>query len=119
MTSNTDAYPQLYYNIPDNDPLQQSHIPFFHLWEPLKDFLGVAWCTGSGYVTRREALLEIGGFSESSMAEDVCTSSLMLGAGWKSAFVDESLQHGLMPDSLATHLTQRMRWVRQSTHRHR
>jgi len=79
--------------------------------EPLKHSLGVAWCTGSGYIMRREAISDIGGFPTSSLAEDVLTSSLMLGAGWVTMFVDEPLQHGLMADSLASHLKQRTRWV--------
>jgi cellulose synthase/poly-beta-1,6-N-acetylglucosamine synthase-like glycosyltransferase len=101
----------LYYNIPTNDPLQQSLIPFFGFMEPLKNLLGVAWCTGSGYVMRRRALEDIGRFPTYSLAEDVFTSSLMLGAGWKTTYVDEPVQHGLMPDSLAAHLKQRTRWV--------
>ena len=79
--------------------------------EPLKQTLGVAWCTGSGYVMRRQALEDIGGFPTYSLAEDVFTSSLMLGAGWRAVYVDEPLQHGLMPDSLSAHLKQRTRWV--------
>ena len=102
--------PQLYYNIPPNDPLQQSLIPFFDFMEPLKQMLGVAWCTGSGYIMRRSAIESIGGFPTYSLAEDVFTSSLMLGAGWKTIFVNEPVQHGLMPDTLSSHLKQRTRW---------
>ena len=79
--------------------------------EPLKNSLRVAWCTGSGYVMRRQALEDIGRFPTYSLAEDVFTSSLMLGSGWKTIYVNEPLQYGLMPDSLAAHLKQRTRWV--------
>lgn len=79
----------------------------------MKDSLGVAWCTGSGYVMRRAALEAIGGFPTGSLAEDVCTSSMLLGSGWNTAFVHEPLQFGTVPDSLSSHLKQRTRWVRE------
>ncbi len=73
--------------------------------------MGVAWCTGSGYVLRRAALQSIGGFPVGSLAEDVCCSSMLLGSGWNTAFVHEPLQFGTVPDSLTSHLKQRTRWV--------
>jgi cellulose synthase/poly-beta-1,6-N-acetylglucosamine synthase-like glycosyltransferase len=73
--------------------------------------MGVAWCTGSGYVMRRQALQDIGGFPIGSLAEDVCCSSMLLGFGWTTAFVHEPLQFGTVPDSLTSHLKQRTRWV--------
>ena len=82
-----------------------------HVLEGIKDSLGVAWCTGSGYVLRREALEEIGWFPLGSLAEDVATSTLMLGKGWKTAFVHEPLQFGTVPDSFGSHLKQRTRWA--------
>jgi len=103
--------PQLFYNTPPGDPLCQSLDFFVHVCEPIKDALGVAWCTGSGYVVRREALDEIGNFPLGSLAEDVATSTLMLGAGWKTAFVHEPLQFGTVPEDFGSHLKQRTRWA--------
>merc|ERR1712000_11804 len=102
--------PQLFYNVPDNDPLVQSLDAFVHVMEPTKDANGVAWCTGSGYVIRRKALEAIGGWPTGSLAEDVYTSSLLLGNGWKTAFVHEPLQFGTIPDTYTSHLKQRTRW---------
>jgi len=103
--------PQLFYNTPREDPLSQSLDFFVHVLEGIKDALGVAWCTGSGYLLRREALEEIGWFPLGSLAEDVATSTLMLGKGWKTAFVHEPLQFGTVPDSFGSHLKQRTRWA--------
>jgi cellulose synthase/poly-beta-1,6-N-acetylglucosamine synthase-like glycosyltransferase len=103
--------PQLFYNVPHNDPLAQSLDAFVHVVEPSKDATGVAWCTGSGYLIRRSALEAIGGWPIGSLAEDVCTSSLLLGAGWKTAYVHEPLQFGTVPDSYTGHLKQRTRWT--------
>ncbi|OCK94671.1 glycosyltransferase family 2 protein [Cenococcum geophilum 1.58] len=103
--------PQLFYNVPPNDPLCQSLDFFVHVSEPIKDALGVAWCTGSGYIARRDALEEIGFFPQGSIAEDVATSTLLLGRGWKTAYVHEPLQFGTVPDSFGSHLKQRTRWA--------
>ncbi|KAF2671962.1 nucleotide-diphospho-sugar transferase [Microthyrium microscopicum] len=103
--------PQLFYNTPKEDPLSQSLDFFVHVLEGIKDALGVAWCTGSGYVLRREALEEIGWFPLGSLAEDVATSTLMLGKGWKTAFVHEPLQFGTVPEDFGGHLKQRTRWA--------
>ncbi|KND89235.1 Cellulose synthase catalytic subunit [UDP-forming] [Tolypocladium ophioglossoides CBS 100239] len=103
--------PQLFYNTPPSDPLSQSLDFFVHVIEPIKDSLGVAWCTGSGYVARREALDEIGNFPLGSLAEDVATSTLMLGKGWKTAYVHEPLQFGTVPEDFGSHLKQRTRWA--------
>ncbi|KAM5359653.1 hypothetical protein ACJZ2D_014326 [Fusarium nematophilum] len=103
--------PQLFYNTPRSDPLAQSLDFFVHVIEPIKDALGVAWCTGSGYVARREALDQIGNFPLGSLAEDVATSTLMLGKGWKTAYVHEPLQFGTVPEDYGSHLKQRTRWA--------
>ncbi|KAF2405087.1 glycosyltransferase family 2 protein [Trichodelitschia bisporula] len=103
--------PQLFYNVPPGDPLAQSLDFFVHVSEPVKDALGVAWCTGSGYVCRRAALDQIGCFPLGSLAEDVATSTLMLGKGWKTAYIHEPLQFGTVPDSFSSHLKQRTRWA--------
>jgi cellulose synthase/poly-beta-1,6-N-acetylglucosamine synthase-like glycosyltransferase len=103
--------PQLFYNTPPSDPLAQSLDFFVHVIEPIKDALGVAWCTGSGYVARREALDEIGNFPLGSLAEDVATSTMMLGKGWKTAYVHEPLQFGTVPEDYGGHLKQRTRWA--------
>ncbi|PMB65940.1 Cellulose synthase catalytic subunit (UDP-forming) [Beauveria bassiana] len=103
--------PQLFYNTPASDPLAQSLDFFVHVIEPIKDALGVAWCTGSGYVVRREALDQIGNFPLGSLAEDVATSTLLLGRGWKTAFIHEALQFGTVPEDFGGHLKQRTRWA--------
>ncbi|KAE8354325.1 nucleotide-diphospho-sugar transferase [Aspergillus coremiiformis] len=103
--------PQLFYNTPAADPLGQSLDFFVHIIEPIKDALGVAWCTGSGYVVRREALEDIGNFPLGTLTEDVATSTLMLGKGWKTVYIHEPLQFGTVPEDFGGHLKQRTRWA--------
>jgi hypothetical protein len=103
--------PQLFYNTPRSDPLGQSLDFFVHITEPIKDTLGAAWCTGSGYVCRRKALDDIGGIPIGGIAEDVATSNLFIGKGWITAYVHEPLQFGMVPEDFSSHLKQRTRWV--------
>lgn len=42
--------PQEYYNLPPNDPLLQGLDVLFEILEPVKDRIGAAWCTGTGWV---------------------------------------------------------------------
>ena len=85
---------------------------FFTIQEVLNDRLGGAMCTGTGYVVRRSALTEIGGWPLAETGEDYMCSALLSDAGWKIAFVREYLQLGLAPGSLLGLLKQRMRWVK-------
>ena len=72
-------------------------------------------CTGTGYVVRRVALQEIGGWPLAFAGEDYMCSALLTGAGWTVRFVREPLQVGLAPESLKSLLDQRMRWVSSET----
>ena len=70
-----------------------------------------AWCTGSGFIVRREVITGLGGWASNSVVEDIMCSNMLLAAGWKSVFVNEELQTGLIPDTLQGYLKQRMRWT--------
>lgn len=102
--------PQTFYDLPLNDPLTQTMDHFAGTTELINDAVGHADCLGSGYVARRSAIDSIGGFPLESLSEDVCCSSTLLGSGWKTAFVEEVLQHGSVPDSFVAHIKQRTRW---------
>lgn len=103
--------PQGFYNIPANDMLFQSTEIQFALEDPLRDCFSGVWCSGSGFLARRAAIDDIGGFPDSSLCEDILCSMKLNGAGWKSILVNEPLQWGLMPDSIEAHVEQRRRWA--------
>ena len=86
---------------------------FSGVTEIVHDSLGHADCLGSGYIMRRAAVEDVGGFPTESLSEDVCCSARLLGAGWKTCFIPESLQHGSVPESYNAHVKQRTRWVSQ------
>lgn len=73
--------PPRFYNVPVDDPLAQSLLVFQRFEEIAKDRVGFPWCTGSGWVMRREALVEVGGFPELSVTEDLLLGNLILGKG--------------------------------------
>ncbi|KAL9125939.1 MAG: hypothetical protein Q9217_004934 [Psora testacea] len=105
--------PQRYYNVPPGDPLgqQADFSMYFTVQEILNDYLDSSMCTGTGYVARRSALTDIGGWPLAERGEDFMCSALLSNAGWKVAFVRENLQYGLCPDSMRALVKQRMRWT--------
>ncbi|GAA1147370.1 glycosyltransferase family 2 protein [Nocardioides aquiterrae] len=46
-----------------------------------------------------------------SVTEDMATCMRLHGMGWRTAYHDEVLAHGLAPEDLPTMLTQRLRWA--------
>ncbi|EUC34494.1 glycosyltransferase family 2 protein [Bipolaris zeicola 26-R-13] len=103
--------PQNFWNIPKNDHVRQDLDYFYSVTETVHDALGAADCVGSGYLVRRDALTDIGGFPAFSISEDTACSSLLLGKGWQVAYVDEYMQCGEMPETLRGHIKQRTRWT--------
>lgn len=103
--------PQVYYNVPPHDPLLQDIDLLFDMLEPVKDRIGSAWCTGSGWIARRCAIDQMGGLPADFLNENILTSFLLLAAGWRIAYVPEKIQYGLAPDSVQGHISQRKRWT--------
>ncbi|KAH9900126.1 nucleotide-diphospho-sugar transferase [Xylariomycetidae sp. FL2044] len=101
---------QNFYNVPINDPLSQSMRYSWRLSNVIRDMADVAWNTGSGWVVRRAAIDEIGGFPTDCLTEDIYSSALLLTLGWKTAYLPEALQYGLVPETYAAHVKQLTRW---------
>ena len=102
---------QLFYNLPAPDTLAQDLALWHRVNEVFADAMGMANCTGSGWVMRRKALEAINGFPIDTLAEDTKSSVMMLGLGWKTALIQEPLQYGRVPESIRGHIKQRLRWV--------
>ena len=105
--------PQRYYNVPPGDPLgqQADFSMYFSVQEILNDSLHACMCTGTGYVARRRALEDIGGWPLVECGEDYMCSAMLSDAGWGIAYVRDNLQYGLCPESMQALLKQRMRWT--------
>ncbi|KAF2095781.1 nucleotide-diphospho-sugar transferase, partial [Rhizodiscina lignyota] len=102
--------PQSYYNLPTNDPLFQSMYVFNHSDQLQRDSIGAAWETGPGVLFRRKALVDIGGFNTRALMEDVLCGMLLNGRGWHTILCHEQLQWGLVPDTIAGYIGQRLKW---------
>jgi hypothetical protein len=76
----------------------------------VRDKLGAAWCPGSGFMFNRKAWEAVGGFSITSMADDVLFGWTLNGKGYATGAITERLQSGMQPSSFADHIKQRRRW---------
>ncbi|KAL8767035.1 MAG: hypothetical protein Q9209_006329 [Squamulea sp. 1 TL-2023] len=101
--------PQRHYNIPNGEPLGQTMDILFDVVEPFKNATNSAWCCGSGFVVRRNALDVIGGVPEESLNEDILTSFFLTAAGWQIVYVHEDVQWGLVSNTIKSHLKREKR----------
>lgn len=79
-----------------------------------KDDANTAFMCGTNMVLRREPLVEAGGMSEQSIAEDFLTSLLIHQKGGKSVYVGKVLAEGLAPEDFLSYYKQQFRWARGS-----
>jgi cellulose synthase (UDP-forming) len=105
---NTDSFTHV-VNEEDRSLWEENRI-FFSLLQPGKDYWNAAFFCGSCGVLRRSAFEEIGGFSTKTITEDMETSIVLHGRGWKSAYHGETLAYGLAPSSALAYHVQRLRW---------
>ncbi|KAK4198384.1 family 2 putative glycosyltransferase [Triangularia verruculosa] len=106
-----------YYNIPDNDPTNQSNFLRGKCYHPVLDQAGMGQCTGTGWVMRRKALdsLPGGQIPTNCVCEDHYTHVLLEKTNhWVTASVAEYLQCGVVPDTYQVQLKQYTRWFLSS-----
>ncbi len=109
--------PQFYYNA---DPVQHNLLAkncwvddqriFFDVMQPSKDAWGTAFCVGTSFVVRRDALEAIGGIPKETVTEDLHTTYRLMQKGLRTLWLNERLSVGLSAESLAGYITQRCRW---------
>ncbi|PSN70281.1 hypothetical protein BS50DRAFT_632185 [Corynespora cassiicola Philippines] len=102
---------QWHYNLPDPDLLGQAGHASMEIFEPMYDNIGCSHCFGSGYIVRRSALEQIGGWPKVPVGEDIFCSYMLAGHGWGIAFIKEFVQYGLTAGSFEALSKQRMRWA--------
>ncbi|QGA14093.1 hypothetical protein EYB26_001746 [Talaromyces marneffei] len=90
---------QSYYHTPHNDLLIQDGRSCWNVDSVYRNLADFGLNSGSGFVLRREAILEIGGFPAPSLLEDTYSSVLMMSKGWRTKYLSEALQYGLVPES--------------------
>lgn len=84
---------------------------FFEVFEAAKDPRGVVLFNGTTGCFRREVLLEVNGFSEETLVEDIDTSMKILARGYQGRFLNVIGSRGLVPESAKAQITQLWRWA--------
>jgi cellulose synthase (UDP-forming) len=96
------------FNTWDRWPDTQRSI--FDVVLPARDGTGTAYCCGTSFLARTEAMWAIGGFPIESITEDVLTTMKMSAIGYRTVYLREPLTTGLAPEGVHEYLTQRGRW---------
>lgn len=103
-------FPQFYR---DEDRLdvhsELNHYFNYHLYRPFNRQRALS--TGTFAVIRRDALIELGGWSGASITEDAQMGVLMHRQGFSSEFIPEVIATGLLPTTLPDLVSQRQRWI--------
>lgn len=85
---------------------------FYGLVQDGNDLWDASFFCGSCAVLRRDVLNEIGGIAVETVTEDAHTSLRMHRHGYSSAYIRIPQAAGLATESLAAHVSQRIRWAR-------
>ena len=84
---------------------------FYRQIQPMRDGVGGVVCSGTSFVVRRSALEQTGGFVTESLSEDYFTAVKLAAQGNQVIYLNEKLSAGLAAETIAAHVTQRIRWA--------
>ncbi|MHA2074272.1 MAG: glycosyltransferase [Candidatus Hodarchaeales archaeon] len=84
---------------------------FYEVFETAKDPRGVVLFNGTTGCFRKDVLVEIEGFSEDSLIEDIDTSIKILSKGYQGRYIDFVGSYGLVPESAKKQISQLWRWA--------
>jgi cellulose synthase (UDP-forming) len=68
-------------------------------------------CCGTNVILRTQAVIDVGGFDETSVTEDFATSFKLHSRGWKSIYDRHVSAIGQGPLNLSSYLAQQSRWA--------
>jgi cellulose synthase (UDP-forming) len=105
--------PQFYSNIHESHVAKGSSFQQAIFYEYIcegKDVGGSMFCCGTNIVFRREALVDVGGFDETTVTEDIATSVKIHSKGWKSIYYGHVCTFGMGPENLTGYFKQQFRW---------
>ncbi|MFZ5775900.1 MAG: glycosyltransferase family 2 protein [Thermodesulfobacteriota bacterium] len=106
--------PQYYSNFETNRVARASGLQQAVFYEFIcegKSLQEAMFCCGTNVIFRREALMDVGGFDESSVTEDFATSLRFHIKGWKSAYLNKVCAFGMGPEDLGGYFRQQFRWA--------
>ena len=106
--------PQYYSNFENNRVARASGLQQAVFYEYIcegKSLQDAMFCCGTNVIFRRKALMEVGGFDESSVTEDFATSLKFHEKGWSSAYFNKVCAFGMGPEDLGGYFKQQFRWA--------
>ncbi|HOK06060.1 MAG TPA: glycosyltransferase family 2 protein [Syntrophales bacterium] len=106
--------PQYYTNFEKNRIARAAGLQQAVFYEYIcegKSLTDAMFCCGTNVIFRREALMDVGGFDESSVTEDFATSLKFHLRGWRSAYHSQVLAFGMGPEDLGGYFKQQFRWA--------
>jgi cellulose synthase (UDP-forming) len=105
--------PQYYTNFESNRIARASGLQQAVFYEYIcegKSIKDAMFCCGTNVIFRREALMDVGGFDESSVTEDFATSFKFHLKGWHSSYLNKACAFGMGPEDLGGYFKQQFRW---------
>ena len=106
--------PQYYTNFEDNRVARGAGLQQAIFYEYIcegKSIQDAMFCCGTNVIFRRESLMDVGGFDESSVTEDFATSLKFHAKGWSSAYLNKICAFGMGPEDLGGYFKQQFRWA--------
>ncbi|MBN2124761.1 MAG: glycosyltransferase [Deltaproteobacteria bacterium] len=106
--------PQYYSNFEHNRVARAAGLQQAIFYEYIcegKSIEDAMFCCGTNVIFRREALLDVGGFDESSVTEDFATSLKFHIKNWNSAYLNKVCAFGMGPEDLGGYFKQQFRWA--------
>src|SRR5246127_3175000 len=106
--------PQYYSNFENNRVARGAGLQQGIFYEYICEGKGAQdamFCCGTNVMFRREALVQVGGFDESSVTEDFATSIELHSNGWSSAYLNRICSFGMGPQDLDGYFQQQFRWA--------
>ncbi len=106
--------PQYYTNFEENRVARAAGLQQVIFYEYIcegKSIEDAMFCCGTNVIFRREALVGVGGFDESSITEDFATSLRFHLQGWSSSYYSRVSAFGLGPEDLGGYFKQQFRWA--------
>ena len=106
--------PQYYSNFETNRVARAAGLQQVIFYEYIcegKSLQDAMICCGTNVMFRRKALVEVGGFDESSVTEDFATSIKFHSTGWSSVYLNRICTFGMGPQDLGGYFKQQFRWA--------
>ena len=106
--------PQYYSNFETNRVARASGLQQAVFYEYIcegKSLQDAMFCCGTNVIFRREALMDVGGFDETSVTEDFATSLKFHMKGWRSTYLNKVCAFGMGPEDLGGYFRQQFRWA--------